>query len=98
MPKPNLIAPPQGATIDQLRRLFRRGQLVVVRYGSSGTQMARVESDLTLRRSHGVQSYQVKVKKYRASSRRWTHPVWISATELLGVPAAGEPGDPADLL
>ena len=55
---------------------LKAGDRVVVRWGSNGSQKARVVG----RTSTG----RVKVQKYRANSRRWTKPTTIRVSELIG--------------
>ena len=56
---------------------LRPGELIVVKYGSNGTQLAQVE-----RHVRGNPS-KCWVRKFRVNSKRWTNPVQIRETDLI---------------
>lgn len=65
---------------ERLRTLVT-GELILVRYGSDGHQLAQVERPVTGNPS------KVWVRKFRANSRRWTNPVQIAATDIVDATA-----------
>lgn len=83
-------AVPQGAHLVRsrakppARELPQAGTLILVRFGSGGTQLARV---LMRRSPHGL----LIVEKFRDSSRSWTNPIEIPERDFRGLP---DPKDP----
>ena len=57
------------------RQPFAKGDLISVRFGRAGSQVARVERDLG-----GF----LRVEKWRDNSRRWTCCYTVDAREVLG--------------
>jgi hypothetical protein len=58
-------------------KALKRNDFIRVRYGSKGTQKARVVEPLG--------ATYLRVEKWRANSKRWTKPVWVDFRNVLEV-------------
>lgn len=64
---------------------YRSGDLVLVRFGATGTQLAEVRQ---------VSGQQVLVRKWQNASGRFAEAKWCAARLVVGRPAKGDPRVP----